>query len=89
MNNNINIIKQLKNAKGKRLLQKNMLEYSKEIITSLENNPKLLPQIIDELEITEEDFFAYISGEKNANITLYDQTLTLVKTKTKDIERLR
>ena len=89
MNNNINIIKQLKNAKGKRLLQKNMLEYSKEIITNLEKNPQIITQILDELEIPEEDFFAYISGEKKANITLYDQTLTLVKTKTKDIERLR
>ena len=85
MNNNINIIKQLKNANGKRLLQKNILEYSKEIITNLENNPEKLKQVIDELEITEEDFFAYISGEKKANITLYDQTLSLVRTKNKSI----
>ena len=87
MNNNINIMKQLKNAKGKRLLEKNILEYSKEIITNLEREPKKLIEILDELEITEEDFFAYISGEKKANITLYDQTLSLVKTKTKNIER--
>ena len=32
MNNNIEIIKQIKNAKGKRLLEKIILEYSKEII---------------------------------------------------------
>ena len=87
MNNNINIMKQLKNAKWKRLLEKNIIEYSKEIITNLEREPKKLIEILDELEITEEDFFAYISGEKKANITLYDQTLSLVKTKTKNIER--
>lgn len=87
MNNKISIIKQLKNAKGKRLLQKNILEYSKEIITNLENNPEILNQVLDELEIPEEDFFAYISGEKKANITLYDQTLSIIKTKVKKIER--
>lgn len=87
MNNRINVIKKLKNAEGKRLLEKNILEYSKEIIKNLENNPDILNEIIDELEITEEDFLAYLSGDKKANITLYDQTLCLVKSKIKKIER--
>ena len=36
MNNKIDITKKLKNAEGKRLLEKNALEYSKEIIVALE-----------------------------------------------------
>lgn len=82
MNNEIDIIKKLKNAEGKRLLEKNALEYSKEIILELEKHPELLIQILDELELTEEEFFAYLSGERKGNITLYDQTLCLVKEKT-------
>lgn len=82
MNNEIDIIKKLKNAEGKRLLEKNALEYSKEIITELSKEPEFLIQILNELELTEEDFFAYLSGEKKGNITLYDQTLCLVKEKT-------
>ena len=78
---NINIKKQLKNVEGKRLLTKTILEYSKEIIISLESNPDLLTPVLDELEITEEDFFAYLSGEKKGNITIYDQALSLIKTK--------
>lgn len=81
MNNEIDIIKKLKNAEGKRLLEKNALEYSKEIITELSKEPEFLIQILNELELTEEDFFAYLSGEKKGNITLYDQTLCLVKEK--------
>jgi len=81
MNNKIDITKKLKNAEGKRLLEKNALEYSKEIIVALEKNPEIITQILDDLEITEEEFFAYLSGEKKGNITLYDQTLCLVKEK--------
>lgn len=87
MNNKIDVMKKIKNAKGKRLLEKVLLEYSREIINILENNPDMLIQILDELEITEEDFFACISGEKRENITLYDQTLSLVRAKSKNIER--
>lgn len=80
--NKINFIKKLKNAEGKRLLTKTILEYSKEIIIILEKRPEMLNQILDELELTEEEFFAYLSGDKKGNITLYDQTLCLIKNKT-------
>ena len=40
---------------------------------------------LNELEITQEDFFNYLSGKYNANITLYDQTLTTAKEKIKKI----
>ena len=36
----------------------------------------------EEGELTEDDFLAYLSGDKKGNITLYDQTLCLVKNKT-------
>lgn len=82
--NNKNIINnQLKTAKGKRLLEKTLLEYSKEIIKVLEEQPEILPELLEILQISEEDFFEYLSGDKKANITLYDQTLCLVKKKTK------
>ena len=80
---NIYIKKQLKNVEGKRLLTKTILEYSKEIIISLESNPELLISVLNELEISEEDFFAYLSGEKKGNITIYDQALSLIKIKNK------
>lgn len=79
--NKIDIIKKLKNAEGKRMLTKIILEYSKEIIIILEKKPEILTQVLDELEIPEEDFLAYLSGDKKGNITLYDQTLCLVKNK--------
>lgn len=87
MDNKIDVVKKLKNAKGKRLLEKILLEYSKEIIDILEQNPNVLIQILDELEITQEDFFAYISGEKEGNITLYDQALSLVRTRSRNVKR--
>ena len=39
MNPNNTIIKKLNNAEGKRLLEKTKLEYSKEIINKLKENP--------------------------------------------------
>lgn len=80
---------ELKNARGKRLLEKTFLEYSLEIIRELEQNPMILPQILDELEITEIEFMEYISGKNSANITMYDQALTLVKRKNKDNSNLK
>lgn len=82
---NKEIIKQLNNAKGKRIIEKIYLEYSKEIILELEKNPNILPLLLHEIEVTEEDFFQYISGETKANITFYDQTLTEVNKKSKEL----
>ena len=82
MNDNNLIRKQLKNAEGKRLLEKTLLEYSKDIIQALEENPALLSEILYKLEITEEEFYDYISGDKKGNISLYDQALCLTKQKT-------
>lgn len=83
MSNENLIKKNLKNAEGKRLYKKTLLEYSREIIENLNESPEKLPELLDLLEVTEEDFYAYLSGDKTGNIALYDQALShLVKKKT-------
>ena len=78
---NRDIIKELKNAEGKRLNTKIKLEYAKAISDELKKNPESLSKLIENLDITEEELFLYLAGEKLANITLYDQALShLVKT---------
>jgi len=69
------ILKNLKNAEGKRLLEKTKLEYSKEIIKELQKNPQIFQDLIEYLEITEEEFYAYISGDLKGNISIYDAAL--------------
>lgn len=75
------IKRKLKNAEGMRLLEKTKLEYSKEIINELKKDPKKLSSILENAELTELELFEYLSGEKKANIVLYDQVLTLAKRK--------
>lgn len=79
INNDIYIKRQLKNAEGKRLLQKVILEYSKDIIDNLKQNPSILNDVLEELEISKSEFFEYLTCEKKGNITMYDQTLYLIK----------
>lgn len=81
MNDNVMLRKQLKNAEGKRQLAKTLLEYSKEIINELNNNPESIIELLDELEISETEFFSYISGDVKGNISFYNQTLYLIKEK--------
>lgn len=75
------IKKELKNAEGKRLLKKAKMDYSKEIINRLQENPEKIDELLDCLEVTKKDFFNYISGDKDNNITFYDQALILAKKK--------
>ena len=83
MNGKNKIRKNIKNAEGKRMLEKTLLNYSIEIIEELKINPKLLNNLLDELEVTEQKFIKYISGEEEGNIAFYDQTLKLIKKKNK------
>lgn len=78
---NISIARDLKNTKGKQLLAKNALEYSREIVLQLQENPGLLEPILSELEMTSRDFLEYLSGFKIANITFYDETLSIIRSK--------
>lgn len=84
MNEEARIKQMIKNAEGKRLLEKINLEYSKKIIDEIKLNPAIVKELLEELEITEEKFFAYISNEIPTNITFYDQTLSLVRKKSID-----
>ena len=85
MNKEYETIRRLKNADGKRIYTKTILEYAREISEILKKNPEYLLQLLEVLEVTEDDLYLYISCEKTANITLYDQALSyLVKKKSKD-----
>ena len=80
MNNN-SVQKEILNAKGKRLLSKTKLNYSMAIINKLQQQPSMLTELLDDMELTKDEFFSYISGEENANISFYDQALESVKRK--------
>lgn len=84
MNQNQKTLRDLKNAEGKRLLEKNRLDYSKEIINILKDDPQILSELLEQLELTEQDFYEYLSGDKKGNITLYDETLNQVTHLTKE-----
>lgn len=75
---NISLLQDLKNADGKRMLVKTALEYSKEISLKLQENPDLLEQILNELEMTLNDFLEYLTCYKIANITFYDEILSII-----------
>ena len=83
MKEEINIQRKLKNAKGKRLLESTILEYSKEIISAIQKDYSLLDEITENLQITEEELFKILSGEKKVNIIYYDQALSTVKKRKK------
>lgn len=83
MKEEINIKRKLKNAEGKRLLEKTILEYSKEIISEIKKDYSLLLEITENLQIPEEELFKILSGDKKSNITYYDQALSIVKKKEK------
>lgn len=83
MKEEINIQRNLKNAKGKRLLESTILEYSKEIISAIQKDYSLLDEITENLQIPEEELFKILSGEKKGNIIYYDQALSTVKKRKK------
>ena len=66
------------NEKAKKMLYKNILEYSKMILNQLDSNKDLLPTILNSLEMTEEDFWKKISLENIDNTVFYDQVLDLL-----------
>lgn len=86
MNKDIYTVRKLKNADGKRLNVKTKLEYAKEISENLKQHPEYLQELLEVLEIVEDDLYLYLSCDKKANITLYDQALLhLVKKREKGI----
>ena len=89
MKEEINIKRKLENAEGKRLLEKTILEYSKEIISEIKKDYSLLSEITESLQIPEEELFRLLSGEKNGNIIYYDQALSIAKKKVKSNKEVR
>ena len=71
-------ITKLNNIEGLRLLKLTKLDYSKNIINLLKNNPNCLPTLLEALEVTEEEFSDYLLDNKKIDITFYDQALSLL-----------
>ena len=89
MKEEFNIKRKLKNAEGKRLLEKTILEYSKEIISEIKKDYSLLSEITESLQITEKELFRLLSGEEKGNIVYYDQVLSITKKKVKSNKEVR
>ena len=89
MKEEINIKRKLENAEGKRLLEKTILEYSKEIISEIKKDYSLLSEITESLQITEKELFRLLSGEEKGNIVYYDQVLSITKKKVKSNKEVR
>ena len=84
MKDNISLKKKISNAKGLRNLEQTKLKYSKAILSILEDNPDLFDKLLQELDITIDDFFNKLNGEDNDNISFYDQGLESIKYLTKN-----
>lgn len=77
----------LNNIEGLRLLKLTKLDYSKRIISLLKDNPNYLLVLIEEMQLTEEDFCDYLLVNKQVDITFYDQALSsLLLMNTRKIE---
>lgn len=82
MNDRNQTRKTMKNIQGTIQLAKSRLEYAREIVISLEQNPELLPELLIALELTEEELYIQLSNPEKGNITTYDQALVLLKRRT-------
>ena len=60
------------NEKGKRLLEKTKLQYTRDILNSIQENPNLLDVVLEELYLDKEEFFEKLK-DTHTNITFYDQ----------------
>ena len=89
MKEEINIKRKLENAEGKRLIEKTILEYSKEIISAIQKDYSLLSEITESLQIPEEELFRLLSVEEKGNIVYYDQVLSITKKKVKSNTEVR
>lgn len=83
MNTNSNLKKKILNAQGLRDLEQVKLKYSREILSILENDPSVLTELLQDLDVTSDDFFSKLSGKEVDNISFYDQGLESIKNLTK------
>ena len=61
-------ITKLNNIEGLRLLKLTKLDYSKNIINLLKDNPNCLPTLLEALEVTEEEFSDYLLDNKKIDV---------------------
>lgn len=78
MSKSYEVQKQIKNEKGKLLLQKTKLEYSKVIVEVLNNNPQLVEMVKEKMEISDDELWNVLSGKEDSNIVFYDQALEIL-----------
>lgn len=76
-----NIKKRILNAEGKRMLEITKLNYSKQILDILKKEPDILDNVLVDMTLPLDDALNYLSGDKNANIVIYDQMLVLTRKK--------
>ena len=67
----------IKNAEGKKMVKKSILDYCDQILKIIKKHPEIVDDIISSLEVSEVDFFNSINGEANNNLTYYDHVLSL------------
>lgn len=84
---NIKIQKELKNAEGKRILQKTKLEYAKKIIEDLQKEPSVTEIVTSRLDVSNQYFFESLSGSVNENIVYYDEALQITRKLTQSKEK--
>ncbi len=74
---------ELSNIKGKRMLEKNALDYCAQIMDLLIQNeftdPYYLTKILEDIGISKNEFFDILAGKKQENIVFYEHTLSLIK----------
>lgn len=79
-------IKKIKNAQGLRALEQIRLAYSREILMHLSEDPTLVDELIQDLEVSTDELFNKLSGVEKGNITFYDQGLSSVLVLSKERE---
>ena len=67
---------ELKNARGKRMLEKVYLDYVVNLIDMINNDLSLKDALLKHMDIDEKQLILYLSGDTTANITFYDEALS-------------
>lgn len=70
------------NKNSKLAYEKTVLLYTREILAELTNNPDKLPDLLNNLEMSKNEFMSLISDDSQSNdITFYDHCLVFLKGK--------
>lgn len=72
-----------RNEIGKRKIQEVINKYSIEILKNIKQNPEILPYLLDNMELIEEEFEEILFSNQITNITIYYEMLSQIKNLTK------